>query len=111
MPSGVYIHKKGRTPWNKGKKGVQIVSEKTRKKMSKASKGRRWSELSKKNLSLALKSRKYKTPSGEKHPMWKGSNVGYRGIHHWINKIKGKAIICNFCSIKFYIIFRMAFRT
>jgi hypothetical protein len=35
------IHK-GKIPWNKGKKGMQIPSEETRKKRSKAMKGRKW---------------------------------------------------------------------
>ncbi len=29
--------------------------------------------------------------SGENNVTWKGDNVGYRGIHHWIIKIKGPA--------------------
>lgn len=50
MPSGVYIRteenkinngraKKGQTPWNKGKKGVQVWSEESRKKLSLSAKG------------------------------------------------------------------------
>ena len=33
------LHHKGYEPWNKGKKGVQVVSEETRKKMSESRKG------------------------------------------------------------------------
>jgi hypothetical protein len=35
------VHK-GKIPWNKGKKGVQIPTEETRRKRSKAMKGRKW---------------------------------------------------------------------
>jgi hypothetical protein len=35
------VHK-GKIPWNKGKKGVQIPSEETRKKRSTAMKGKKW---------------------------------------------------------------------
>ena len=31
---------------------------------------------------------------GEKHPRWKGDAVGYRALHTWIRKYKGKASTC-----------------
>lgn len=36
---------------------------------------------------------------GKKHPQWKGDNVGYRAIHHWIEKYFGKASKCEKCKI------------
>ena len=30
---------------------------------------------------------------------WKGDNVGYRGIHHWIRKQLGKANYCQDCKL------------
>ncbi len=63
--------KKGRIPWNKGKKGVQICSEETRKKMSKSRTGKIFTEKHKRNIGLAqLK---------EKHHNWKGGRVYHRG--------------------------------
>lgn len=70
MPSGVYEHKKrppfseewkrnmslarkGKIPWNKGKRGLQKHSEETRKKMSLAHKGQKYPKISE-----ALKGRK-----------------------------------------------------
>src|SRR4030066_406015 len=60
--------RKGRIPWNKGKKGVQICSEETRKKLSKANSGVKnpmfgrknpHSEKWKKHHSEALKGKKH----------------------------------------------------
>ena len=33
---------------------------------------------------------------GETSPNWKGDNVSYRGLHHWVAKVLGKA---NHCSV------------
>jgi len=35
--------------------------------------------------------------SGENNNRWAGDNVGYDGIHRWINKLKGKADHCEHC--------------
>lgn len=34
---------------------------------------------------------------GNKHPLWKGSSVGYRGLHYWISRELGKPNICETC--------------
>lgn len=34
---------------------------------------------------------------GENHPMWKGDNVGYQGVHIWIRKQLGSAFWCYVC--------------
>jgi hypothetical protein len=47
--------KKGYIPWNKGKKGLYIPSAETRRKMSKAAKGRRFSDEHRKKISEANK--------------------------------------------------------
>ncbi len=62
---------KGHKPWNKGLKG---------------------------KYKLWPNGRKFPDLTGENHWNWKGDKVGYRGIHHWINKQNGKAIKCNFCG-------------
>lgn len=64
------IHKRrGVGKWMKGRK----LSEETRKKMSEAKKE-------------------------EKAYQWKGKRVGYRGLHKWVNKWKGKPKICEHCG-------------
>ena len=39
---------------------------------------------------------RFKNP--ENHPSWLGNNVGYRGLHLWINKVRGKATKCSHCG-------------
>lgn len=39
-------------------------------------------------------------PSGEKHQLWKGENVGYRGLHYWLRRIKGIPLKCSYCGLK-----------
>lgn len=67
MPSGIYIRKsgvvyggfkKGFTPWNKGKKGVQVYGEEFRLMISKRFKGKKLSEEHRKNLSISHKGQK-----------------------------------------------------
>lgn len=45
-------------------------------------------------LSCAIKNR-----SGEKHYEWKGDNVGYRGLHRWVDKNLGKPAKCENCGV------------
>ena len=33
-----------------------------------------------------------------KHPRWKGSNVGYRSLHYWVEKHLGKPKECIICG-------------
>lgn len=72
---------KNKIPWNKGKKGVQIVSDETRKKLSilrlgnKNAKGSKRTKEFRENLSLKLKGRKIpdeKIIRGKDHHNWKG---------------------------------------
>lgn len=37
-------------------------------------------------------------PSGDKHHYWKGENVGYRGLHYWLRRVKGIPAVCEFCG-------------
>jgi len=57
--------------------------------------GRVHSEKSKKNMSEAHKGKLL----GEKSPLWKGENVGYGGLHAWIRRKIGKASSCFMCGI------------
>lgn len=34
--------------------------------------------------------------TNEKHALWKGDKVGYRGLHYWITRKLGKPKICSF---------------
>ena len=36
--------------------------------------------------------------TGSLHPNWKGDDVGYCGVHDWIQKHYGKAMICEQCG-------------
>lgn len=38
--------------------------------------------------------------SYDKSPTWKGINVGYRGLHLWVQKILGTPNECSFCEKK-----------
>ena len=35
---------------------------------------------------------------GDGHPNWKGDDVGYAGLHLWVQQQKGKATICEDCN-------------
>lgn len=37
-------------------------------------------------------------PKGTKHWSWKGENVGYRGLHYWLHRVKGIPKKCIFCG-------------
>jgi hypothetical protein len=37
---------------------------------------------------------------GEKHPLWKGIDVGYKSLHEWINNHFKKENQCEFCGTK-----------
>lgn len=36
--------------------------------------------------------------SGENHVLWKGDDVGYRGLHTWVEKMKGTPQHCDDCG-------------
>lgn len=36
----------------------------------------------------------------EKHPMWKGNKVSYKGLHIWVNNHKKKYGYCSICKSK-----------
>lgn len=65
--------KKGQSPWNKGKSGLYKHSEESKEK-----------------IGLAV--------TDEKHPSWKGNNVGYRGLHTWIQRKLGIPDVCENCG-------------
>lgn len=36
--------------------------------------------------------------SNEKHPLWKGDDVSYGGLHYWITRKLGKPAECMYCG-------------
>lgn len=51
---------------------------------------------SKETLLKMSKSMKGKN-KGEKHGLWKGSNVSYKGLHAWVKRNKPKLKLCEIC--------------
>lgn len=37
---------------------------------------------------------------GESHPSWKGSGVGYAGLHKWVKVQLGQPLKCEFCGVE-----------
>jgi hypothetical protein len=68
----------GKVPGNKGKHHSEAAKKKMREK-----------KLGKKN-----------GRSDEKHPLWKGNNVGYAALHEWIDNHKPKVELCEDCKNK-----------
>jgi len=90
----------GKRAWNKG----LVMSDETRKRLSEALKGRKaWNKgLTKKDFRVEKYSSQIRN---EKHYLWKGDNVGYKGLHGWINKKIGnpkKSDICGTVEEKIY---------
>ena len=92
-------YKKGHIPWNKGKS----PNKETLSKMSQAGMGRcgywtgkKFSEEYRKKLSIAHKG----LNKGLNNYLWKGKDVSYSGLHHWIKREVGKATECEniFCN-------------
>ena len=84
--------KKGQTPWNKGTKNLVVGWNKGKTGLQTAwNKGKKFD---------------YKPHPGQigkvaddKNPNWKGDKVGYRSLHHWIQRKLGKAVKCGHCGI------------
>lgn len=36
--------------------------------------------------------------TGEDHPLWKGDDASYRSVHHWVERVFGKAKECHDCG-------------
>lgn len=46
---------------------------------------------------------KYRGLTGKKHWNWKGDIVGYKAFHLRVNKIRGKATMCDKCGSTYYV--------
>jgi len=95
MPKGIYQKSEkekqrlrtlniGREPWNKGKKGVQIVSEATRAKLKKIRKGNKNALGSRRTKEYREKMKEW-LPRGENHWNWRGGIAKDRrtGQKYW----------------------------
>ena len=78
--------KKGQIPWNKGKKWPKEI----RDKISKANKG--------KSPNKTSFFRGDPRVVEENNPRWKGDDVGYGALHHWVKRKLGYPDTCEFCG-------------
>ena len=66
-----------------------------RNAFSKKCKGRVISLETRQKISLAQKGKR----TGEENHLWKGNDVGYRAIHEWVIREKGKPDKCEHCGL------------
>lgn len=81
------------------------VSEETREKLSKSRLGIKFTLEHRAKLSLAHKGKipvnkgtSGIMPSGPRHRMWKGTEVGYSALHDWVERKLGKPTVCEKCG-------------
>ncbi len=71
-------------------------TEEAKKKISEASKGNKYClGLIQSKETIRKRVDKF---IGEKHWKWKGEDVGYRSLHHWVIRNLGKAKRCSICG-------------
>lgn len=98
----VFSFKKGHIPWNKDTKGIMKSNETSFKKGTEPfNKGKK---LSPKHLKNLIKSHQGPKPwligvprldiTNNKHPLWKGDDVGYEALHTWVKRSFGKPNKC-----------------
>lgn len=85
--------KKGHTGWNKGKAGTYKNGPILNRKGIQNNPGTQF----KKGETPWNKGKKFEEISGEKHHNWMGDEVGYQGVHRWVNIVLGKPAICSRC--------------
>ena len=84
--------------WKKGYQGRKGLTKENNESV------RRQSIKISKILKRLYKEGKRKTNSlfkpylGEKHHNWKGNNIGYWGVHSWINRKYGQPKLCDICN-------------
>ena len=83
---------KKRIAWNKG---LTKQSDGRVAKYARTKTGVRFTEDHKRKLS-----ENHADFSDEKHPMWRGDNIGYTQLHTWVRNKLGKATKCGKCGIK-----------
>ena len=97
-PYSSYRFPKGMIPWNKGKK-FPPMSEEDKKHHSdgakKAGVGKWMSGRTSPN-----KGKNFPNLRGINNGEWKGDAVGYRALHHWVQRWLGKPKKCEYCGKK-----------
>jgi hypothetical protein len=83
--------------WNKGIEWSDEIKEKI-SKSKKGVKNPKHSDWLKKNPNLYWLGKKRPELSQEKNAQWKGGDVGYRGLHIWVNNMLGKPDTCEHCG-------------
>lgn len=76
-------------------------SKEALQKISKSSKGRKSTQKQLEALKLGwglFKGKKIPQITGNKHPAWKGDNVGNNALHSWIKRNLGTPMVCEFCK-------------
>jgi len=87
------------SPWNKGKKGVQIAWNKgLPKEQQPCYKKPSWNKGKKDWMSDKQKNIIREKCSGKNQWQWKGNKVGYRALHNWIRSHKPKSLYCEKCG-------------
>ena len=61
-------------------------------------KGKKHTEEYKKLMSGLMLGKPQPKVKNEKHPAWKGDEVGYRALHHWIRRMLGTPKKCSECG-------------
>lgn len=96
MPKGIYIHKRG---W----KHKTATKEKIGKANSISLKGKVRPEAVKKKIRDTIIRIGHTFPPvkyAEEHHGWKGNNVGYSGLHYWIESKRGRPTKCEHCGVE-----------
>jgi len=63
------------------------------KKGNRINLGRKKTKETLKKMSESMKGKN----KGEKHGLWKGNNVSYKGLHGWVRRNKPKPKLCEIC--------------
>ena len=91
--------KRGRERFYKNGHQSRNQSEETRLKRGLSNAGKKRSLETRQRISQALTGKKLPERSRDKHPQYKGDNVGYFQLHAYVNKYKPKPIdgLCETC--------------
>ncbi len=98
------MFKLGKTPWNKGLKGVQKWTPTKYRQMKELmtgnsfSKGKNLGNTNARGHKPWNKGKKMPQLSNEKNSNWKGEKASYMAIHSWVRRHKGKPIKCIYCG-------------
>lgn len=111
--TGITHFKKGQEPWNKGElitKRCNFCNEAfdvhpCREKIAKFCSHKCFSDHRKETKSFKGKNHPnhgsdYNWAIGENNHKWKGDEVGYHALHHWVRRHAGSASMCEECRVE-----------